>query len=104
MLSGPPVPDFPMQLFVTFSTQREEVLFHIATRLATEFAVVYLQVLHAAAEQASPSVPLQHLPVQCAVAVRIESESRAFALSLFHEAVWLTSERKTCCCGSGRKL
>ncbi|MGA2369875.1 MAG: hypothetical protein ABSG11_04350 [Candidatus Korobacteraceae bacterium] len=41
----------------------DQVLFLIAARLATEFEVVDLQVLHAAAGLAPPVVPLQHLPM-----------------------------------------
>ena len=66
-----------MHPFVALSAQRDQVLFHIATRLAAEFEVVHLQVLHATANLASPAVALQHLAVQFAVALRIESESRA---------------------------
>ena len=89
---------------VAFGAQRDQVLFLVATRLAAEFEVVYLQVLHAPADLASPAVALQHLPMQFAVAVRIESESRAFAADLLHEAFRLTSERKASCCGLGRNL
>ena len=89
---------------VAFGAQRDQVLFLVATRMAAEFEVVYLQVLHAAANLASPAVALQHLAVQFAVAVRIESESRALAADLLHEAFRLTSERKASCCGLGRNL
>jgi hypothetical protein len=47
---------FSMQLFVTFSAQRDQVLFLVATRLTSEFEMVYLQALHATADLASPSV------------------------------------------------
>ena len=40
--------------------------------------MVYLQMLHATADLASPAVAFQHLPMQFAVVRRIESESRAF--------------------------
>ena len=93
----------PMHLFVAFITQRDQILFLVIARLAAEFQVMYLQVLHAPADLASPVVPLQHLPMQRAVALRIESESRTFAANLVHETVSLISERKTCCCGSGRR-
>ena len=62
---------------MAFRAQRDQVLFLVATRLAAEFEVVHLQVLHATADLASPAVALQHLPMQFAVAVRIESQSRA---------------------------
>jgi hypothetical protein len=66
--------------------------------------VVYLEVLHATANLASPTVAIQHLSMQFAVAVRIKPESRAFEADLFHEASRLTSERKASCCGLGRNL
>ena len=39
-----------MHLFVAFSAQCDQVLFLVATRLAAEFEVVYLQMLHAPAD------------------------------------------------------
>jgi len=45
--------------------------------MAAEFDVMHLQVLHGGAILAPPAVALQHLAVQVAIAVRIESESRA---------------------------
>ena len=59
--------------------------------------MVYLQVLHATANLASPAVALLHLAMQFVVAVRIESEARVLGWNLLHEAFWLTSERKTSC-------
>jgi hypothetical protein len=41
--------------------------------VAAEFEVVYLEVLHAPAKLAAPAVTLQHLPVELAVAVLVES-------------------------------
>ena len=67
-----------MCLFVAFGAQGDQILFHIATRLTAEFEMVYLQVLHATADLASPAVALQHPTMQFAVALRIKSESRAF--------------------------
>jgi hypothetical protein len=49
---------------VTLGAQRDQVLFLIATRLAPKFEVVYLQMLHATADLASPAVAFQHLAVQ----------------------------------------
>ena len=43
-----------MHVCVTFGAERDQVVFFVATRLAAELAVVYLQVLHAAADLASP--------------------------------------------------
>jgi hypothetical protein len=86
-----------MCLFVAFSAQRDQILFLISARLAAKFKVVYLQMLHATADLASPAVALQYLPMQFEVAVRIESKSRAFTADLLHEAFRLTSERKASC-------
>ena len=82
-----------MHLFVAFGAQSDQILFHIATRVAAEFEVMHLQLLHASADLASPSVALQHLAMQLAVALRIESESRVLGWDLaLHEAFWLTSD------------
>jgi hypothetical protein len=89
---------------VAFSAQRDQVLFLVATRLAAEFEVVNLQILHAPADLASPAVALQYLPMQFAIARRSESKSRAFAPDLLHEAFWVTSERKASRWGPGRNL
>ena len=93
-----------MHLFVAFGAQGDQVLFLVATRSTSEFEMVYLEVLQATAGLASPTVALQHLAMQFTVAVRSESESRAFVVDLRHEAFWLTSERKASCCGLGRNL
>ena len=65
-----------MSLFVAFGAQRDQVLFLVAARLAPQFEVMHLQVLHAAASLASPAVALQYLSLQFGIARRIESESR----------------------------
>jgi hypothetical protein len=88
---------FSMHLFVALGAQSDQVLFHIATRLAPQFEVVHLQVLHAAACLASPAVALQYLSLQLGIARRIESESRASGLDLLQEAFWLISVRKASC-------
>ena len=93
MQSGPAAVGFSVHLFVAFSAQRDQVVFLIAAGLAAEFEVVHLQLLHASADLASPSVALQHLAMQLAVALRIESESRVLGWDLaLHEAFWLTSD------------
>ena len=71
-----------MHPFVAFGAQRDQVLFLVATRMASELEVVHLQVLHAAAHLASPAVALQHLAMQFAVARRIKSQSWVFAADL----------------------
>ena len=89
---------FSMHLFVALSAQGDQILFLVATGPATQFEVMHLQVSHAPASLASPAVALQYLPVQFAIARRIESQSRSFAAQLIvHEAFRLTSDRKTSC-------
>jgi len=86
-----------MNLFVTLSTQCNQILFLIAARVTTEFEVVYLEVLHTAAELASPAVTLQHLPMQFAIGPRIKPEAWALEADGIHEAFWLTPDRKDSC-------
>ena len=94
-----------MCLRVAFSAQGDQVLFHVAARLAPEPEVVHLQVSHASASLAPPVVTLQHLSMQFSVTRRIKSESRGFAADLlFHEAFRLTCDRKASRCGPGRNL
>ena len=91
----------PMHPFVAFRAQSDQVLFHIATGMAPPLEVMHLQVLHAAADLASPAVALQYPTMQLAVAARVEFESRALGWDLLHEAFRATSDRKASCCGSG---
>jgi hypothetical protein len=89
---------------VACSAERNQILFHVAARLAPEFEVVHLQVLHGAARLAPPAVAFQYLPMQLTVALGIESESWVLWIDILHEAFRLTSERNACCCGLGRNL
>ena len=86
-----------MDARVALSAERDQVLFDIAARMAAEFEVMYLQVLHAAAGLAPPPVAFQYLPMQFAIVRRIESESRALGWDLLHEACPVTSDRKASC-------
>jgi hypothetical protein len=79
---------------VAVSTQSEQTFFRIGARMASEFLVVDLQLPHAATDLASPAVALQHLPMQFAVAGRIESNSGRFDADVLHETFRLTSDRK----------
>jgi hypothetical protein len=90
-----------MNARVAVGAQSDQILFLVTTRLATQFDMVYLQILHAPAELASPGVAFQYVLVKFAIALRIKSELRALAADLLHEAVWLTSDRKISCCGLG---
>lgn len=66
--------------------------------------MVHLQALHATLDLASPAIALHHPPMQFMVTFRIESESRALAVDLAHEAFRLISLRKASRCGVGRNL
>src|ERR1022692_2914756 len=97
MQAGPAAVGFSVPLFVAFSAQRDQVVFLIAAGLAAEFEVVHLQVLHATADLAAPSVALQYLPMQVSIARRIESEPWGFGWDLLHEAWPATSDRNASC-------
>jgi hypothetical protein len=56
---------------VTVRTQRNQILFSIFSRMASETTMVHLQAVHAAASLAAPTVSLQNLTVQDAIAGRI---------------------------------
>ena len=56
------------------SAERDQVVLFVGSSLAAELAVVYLQVLHAAACLASPTVALQYFAVELAIAFCVESE------------------------------
>jgi hypothetical protein len=86
-----------MHLLVAIGTERDKVLFLIATRVAAEFEMMYLQILHATADLASPAVALENLPMQFVVAVRVESEPRGLGADCAHEACGLTSDRNASC-------
>ena len=75
-----------MRLFVTFGAQSDQILFLITTRSTSEFEMVHLEVLHATAHLASPTVALQHLAMQFAIPSCIQSEPWALASNCFHEA------------------
>jgi hypothetical protein len=72
--------------------------------MAPEFHVVHLQMLHASASLAPPAIALQYLSMELTIALRIERESGAFAVALFHDAFPVTSERKASRCGTGKNL
>jgi hypothetical protein len=80
-----------MHPFVAFDAQGDQVLFLISTRMAAEFEMVDLEVLHAPACLASPAVALQHLPMQFSVVLRIEPKAGPFGEKSLHEAFRLTS-------------
>jgi hypothetical protein len=61
-------PERLMHQFVAVGAKCEQVLFHVATRMAAESEVVYLKLLHAAADLASPAIALQHLSMEFSVA------------------------------------
>jgi len=80
-----------MHLFVAFGTQRDQVLFLVPAGLAAELEVMHLQLLHAAAELAAPTVALQYLAMQRAISRRIKPESWGPGADGVHEAFRTTS-------------
>ena len=94
---------FSMHDLVTPLTKGYEVLLLIAARMAAERLVMDLQPLHAAAHLATPTVALQYLAMQFAVAIRIEFDTRLFGTDSLHEARAVTADKNVSCCGFGRK-
>ncbi len=90
-----------MGVFVALGAQRDQVMFDVIAGLTAVLKVVYLQVLHGAAELAPPAVAFQHLPMLLAVAVRIKPQWRTLATDFLHQAFRLTSDKKVSCCGPG---
>jgi hypothetical protein len=78
---------------VAFRAQCDQILFLVAARLAPQFQMLDLQVLHAPADLASPTVAFQYLPMQISIARRIESQSRVLGWAFLHEACPATSDR-----------
>jgi hypothetical protein len=74
-----------MDAFMASRTQCDQVLFQVATRMAPELKMMYLQVQHAAADLASPVVPLQYLAMQRTVSLRVKSKSLALDVDVLHE-------------------
>jgi hypothetical protein len=74
-----------MDAFVAPRTQCDQVLLQVATRVAPELEMMYVQVQHAAADLASPVVALQYLMMQHTVGLRVKSESLALGVDLLHE-------------------
>jgi len=72
-----------MRACMAFSAQRNQVVFRITTGVAAKLEVVHLQVLHATAYLAAPSVAFQHLPIQFAIGVGIESYTLALQRASF---------------------
>lgn len=56
---------------VTVGAQRDQILFRIASVMASELNVVNLEAMHATAGLAAPAVSLQNLTVQGAIVGRI---------------------------------
>ena len=69
---------------MAFRAQGDQVLFLVAARLAAEFEVMYLELLHATANLAAPTIAFQHLAMQLAIALRIEPKSWALAAGGVH--------------------
>jgi hypothetical protein len=71
---------------MALSTQCDQIFLGIVTGLASERPVMDLQSLHAAAHLAAPTISLQYLPMQFAIAFGIESETRILRADFPHEA------------------
>ena len=56
-----------MHVRVAISAQRDQVLFHVATRVASEVLVMHLEMYHGAAHLAAPVVAFKHLAMQFTV-------------------------------------
>ena len=91
-----------MHPFMAFGAQGDQILFHVATRVASEALVMHLEMYHAAAHLAAPVVALQHLSMQFTVPFWIQPEARFLAADAFHEAFAATSDKKASCWVSGR--
>ena len=76
-----------MHACMAFSAQRDQVGFRITTRVAAKLEVVHLQMLHATAYLAAPSIAFQHLPMQFAIALGIESYTPVLQRTSFTKPV-----------------
>jgi hypothetical protein len=72
-----------MHARVAFGAQCDQVLFLVATRLAAESEVMHLQILHAAASLAAPSVAFQHLAMQVSMTRRSSLSRGLLPLTFF---------------------
>jgi hypothetical protein len=72
--------------------------------MASELDVVNLEVVHAAAHLAPPTVALKDLAMQFAIARCVQFHFRSLVAGPTHDALTVISDKKISCCGAGRKL
>ena len=80
---------------VASGTQCDEILFAVISGSAPKPNVVYLEILRAPAQLATPTVPFEHLLMKDLVVFRIKPNPLSFRGESAHEA-FLT--RSTNCC------
>lgn len=88
---------------MTQCAQGDQVLFGIVAEQAPWLNMMDLELIHAAAVLAAPSVPLEHRSMEFLVEWGIESQPRASQSMNCHE-IPLTVLRNSCCFGCGSKL
>ncbi|MGA8874551.1 MAG: hypothetical protein WCC25_17660 [Candidatus Korobacteraceae bacterium] len=89
IITGTPRLTLPLQSMcqgMAIDTKSHQILFRVASRMASKLNVVNLQMLHATAHLAAPSVALQHGSVQLAVTLRLELHSWVLGRWDSHEA------------------
>ncbi len=75
-----------MQFVMAGGTESYQVLFAVRTGMASELNVMDLQVPHASADLASPTVSFEDLPVKHCVAFGVDLQTRPHLQDLFQEA------------------
>jgi hypothetical protein len=87
---------------VADSAECDQVLLYVTSRMAPIPEVMDVQVLHAAAGLASPLIPVEDLPVEYQVTLRVKLDSRACGSGFLHEAFCAIWNRNSCFCGLGK--
>ena len=65
--------------------------------MASELDVVNFQALHGAAHLTAPTIPLKNLPMQFTISLDVKFDPWLLKAGLVHEALPLTSDKKTPC-------
>src|SRR5258705_13844731 len=66
--------------------QRDQVLLHVTSRVASKCEVMNLQVLHAPAGLAPPTITVDDLLAECLVSLNVKLKPRCYGSDVFHEA------------------
>ena len=85
---------FSVRALVARCAQCNQIAFFVTARLTPQFEMVHLQVLHATAILAAPSVALQYQSMQFAVALRVKSVTMGFGPDLLHRFFPMICDRK----------